>query len=258
MANKLQELKDYDGEDRIITSYDLEQIVASQIDNENKVYSKFPDLDDSLDGFEGGELIAISGVRKNGKTLLSQSFTVNFHNQGIKSLWFSYEMTPKQFLRSFKDNLPYFLCPMTLKAYSMPWVKDRILEALVKYGIQVVFIDHLHFLFDMARTKNTSLEIGQVIRELKSIAIQYNLIIFLMTHMKKVDFDKEPTDADQRDSSLISSESDVTLLIWRLKNTKNRAVLKISFSRRTGVMEKSINLIRNENGLLGEFDNTNY
>lgn len=254
-ANTLRELRDYNGEDRIITSYDLEEIIKNDIKNENKVYSKMPVLDDALDGFEGGELIAISGKRKNGKTLLAQTLTVNFQHQDIKSLWFSYEMTPKQFLRSFKDEVPYFLCPMTLKAYSMPWVIERILEALAKYGISVVFIDHLHFLFDMARSKNTSLEIGQVVRELKAIAIKYNLIIFLMAHMKKVDFEKEPTDGDIRDSSLLSSESDTGLILWRIKNTENRAVLKVSYSRRTGVMEKKINIIKNDNGLIGEFDN---
>jgi replicative DNA helicase len=254
-ANTLRELRDYNGEDRIITSYDLQDIVSYESENDNKVYSRLPALDEAIDGFEGGELIAISGKRKNGKTLLAQTLTVNFQRQDIKSLWFSYEMTPKQFLRSFKDEIPYFLCPMSLKAYSMPWVIERILEALAKHGISVVFIDHLHFLFDMARSKNTSLEIGQVVRELKAIAIKYNLIIFLMAHMKKVDFDKEPTDADIRDSSLLSSKSDTGLILWRIKNTENRAVLKVSYSRRKGVMEKKINIIKNDNGLIGEFDN---
>ena len=254
-TDKLKELRNYSGEDRIITSYDLQEIVKNDVDNENKVYSKIPTLDKLTDGFEGGELVAVSGKRKNGKTLLAQTLTVNFQRQDVKSLWFSYEMTPKQFLRSFKDEVPYFVCPMSLKAYSMPWVIERILEALVKHGISVVFIDHLHFLFDMARSKNTSLEIGQVVRELKAVAIKYNLIIFLMAHMKKVDFDKEPTDADIRDSSLLSSESDTGLILWRIKNTENRAIIKVSYSRRTGSMEKKINVIKNENGLIGEFDN---
>jgi len=254
-TEKLKELRNYSGEDRIITSYDLQEIIKNDVDNEVKIYSKMPGLDEAIDGFEGGELIIISGKMKNGKTLLAQTLTVSFQRQDVKSLWYSYEMTPKQFLRAFKDEIPYFLCPMSLKAYSMPWVIDRMLEALVKHGIRVVFIDHLHFLFDMARTKNTSLEIGQVVRELKAVAIRYNLVIFLMAHMKKVEFDKEPTEADLRDSSLLASESDTGLILWRLKNTENRAVLKVPYCRRTGAMGKKINIIKNENGLLGEFDN---
>ena len=251
-AKKLQKLREYSGEDRTISSYDLQEIVSQASDNP-KIYSKFPELDNLIDGFEGGELVAVSGIRKSGKTLLAQTLTVNFAKQNIKSLWFSYEMTPRQFLRCFPDELPFETGPMQLKTVSLPLVIERILEALVKNGISVVFIDHLHFLFDMARTRNVSLEIGQVVRELKAVAIEYNLVIFLLAHMKKIDFEKEPTDADIRDSSLLASESDVGLIIWRLKNTENRAVLKIPYCRRTGAIEKKINIVK-EKGLLWEFE----
>ena len=83
--------------------------------------------------------------------------------QEIKSLWFSYELTPRQFIERFPD-LPFFVLPLKLKAYALDWLQDRILEALTKYGIEVVFIDHLHFLFDMARSASASIEIGQIIR----------------------------------------------------------------------------------------------
>lgn len=241
----------YSGPDQVVTSFELDDILAQSSDQALCVKSKMPRLDKLLEGFESGELIAISGPRKSGKTLFAQSLTVNF--LPVKSLWFSYELTLKQFLRTFSE-LPLFISPLKLKAYSLPWLKERILEALVKHGIGVVFIDHLHFLFDLVRVKNTSLEIGQVVRFLKTMAIKYNLIIFLLCHMRKVDLKEEPTDADVRDSSLVSSESDTGLIIWRLTDTDNQAIVKVAYSRRTGVLDKTFKIAK-INGLLREVQN---
>ena len=238
----------YSGPDQVVTSFELDAILKQSGDRDLRVYSKMPTLDRLLEGFEGGELIALSGPKKSGKTLFAQSLTVNF--LPVKSLWFSYELTLKQFLRTFPD-IPLFISPLKLKAYSLPWVKEKILEALVKHGIGVVFIDHLHFLFDLIRTRNVSLEIGQVIRFLKTIAIDYNLIIFVLCHMRKITFEKEPDDSDVRDSSLISSESDSGIILWRLKNTENQAMVKIPYSRRTGVLDKTFRIVK-VNGLLRE------
>jgi replicative DNA helicase len=245
--NKLLE---YEGPDKIVTSLELDDILQQSGEQALCINSKLPALDRYIEGFESGELIALSGPRKGGKTLLAQSLTVYFLEQKIKSLWFSYELTPKQFLKSFPE-IPLFLTPLKLKTNALPWMKERIIEALLKHGIGVVFIDHLHFLFDLARSKNTSLEIGQVVRFLKSIAIEYNLIIFLLCHMKKITFDKEPDDGDVRDSQFVSSESDTGLIIWQIKNTDNQAWLKVAYSRRTGAFDKKIKITK-VNGLLRE------
>ena len=238
----------YSGPDQVVTSFELDDILAQSSDQALCVKSKMPTLDRLLEGFESGELIAISGPRKSGKTLFAQSLTVGF--LPTKSLWFSYELTLKQFLRTFPE-LPLFISPLKLKAYSLPWLKERIIEALVKHGIGVVIVDNLHFLWDLARAKNVSLEIGSVIRFLKGIAIEYNLIIFLLCHMKKISFDKDPDDSDVRDSSLISSESDTGLILWRIKNTDNQAWLKVAYSRRTGAFDKKIKIAK-VNSLLRE------
>jgi len=247
----LDKYLNYSGPDQVVTSFELDDILKQSNEHAVCVKSKMPTLDRLLEGFESGELIAISGPRKSGKTLFAQSLTVNF--LPTKSLWFSYEVTLKQFLRTFPE-LPLFMSPLKLKAYSLPWLKERILEALFKHGIGVVFIDHLHFLFDLVRARNTSLEIGQVVRFLKTLAIDYNLIIFLLCHMRKVDLTEEPTDADVRDSSLVSSESDTGLIMWRLVDTENQTIVKVAYSRRTGVLDKKFKVAK-INGLLREVQN---
>jgi replicative DNA helicase len=247
----IKELKDYNGLDRVLTSFELQDILSHSTEPELRVKAKIPSLDRYLEGFEGGELIAISGPRKSGKTLLAQTLTINF--LPIKSLWFSYELTMRQFLRAFTE-LPEFVAPLRLEIQDLTWMEKRIKEALLKYGIGVVFIDHLHFLWDMTKSKNPSLEIGSVVRRLKTMAIEYNLIIFLLCHMKKLSFDKEPDDSDVRDSSLVSSETDSGIILWRPKGGKdNEATVKIPYSRRTGVLDKTFKIVKVD-GVLKELE----
>lgn len=251
LMKKIGSLKEYQGDDQIITSYDLQNIIKQE--PPLKVFhSKIPSLDKAINGFEPGELVVVSGPRKSGKTLLAQSLTEHFVDQDVRSLWFSYELTGRQFLDRFQD-VPFFVLPNKLKAYALDWLQDRILEALSKYGIEVIFIDHLHFLFDMARSKSPSLEIGEIIRWLKTLSIELNLVTFVMCHMKMISRDKklDLDDSDIRDSSFVGQESDTGLILWRVKGSDNHAWLKVCYSRRTGVIDKKIPLIK-VNGMLRE------
>lgn len=248
-----KDLLQYKGQDQIISSFDLMEMLKHTKDSDI-IHSKLPLLDYHLDGgFEAGELIALSGPPKTGKTLLMQSLTFNFLEQKKKTLWFQYEVTPKRFLKTFGDDVPLFYLPQKLEAYDLEWIRKRIMEALVKQGISVVVVDHLHFLFDIASQRNTSLQIGNVVRFLKQMAIEYNLIVFLLCHMKKVSFEKEPSDEDIRDSSLIGSESDTVLIVWREPNTENEAILKIRYARRSGVRDKKIKIAK-LNGVLRQIE----
>ena len=249
--SRIGSLKDYRGKDRIITSFDLQDIIK-QAPPVKLFYSKLPTLDHAINGFEPGEVIVVSGPTKGGKTLLGQTLTVNLEKQDVRSLWFSYELTPRQFLNRFGE-IPFFLIPKELKPYALDWMQERIAEALIKHGIQAVFIDHLHFLFDMARSRNPSLEIGQIIRWLKTIAIELNLVIFLLCHFQKIRPDSEPDHSNIRDSSFVSQESDTGLVLWRVKDSENHAWLKVCYSRRTGTLEKKVRIVKID-GLLREVD----
>ena len=244
------DLRQYQGEDQIVSSWDMAEILKQE-PAPHVFNSKIPGLEKAIEGFEPGELIAISGPRKGGKTLLAQSLTKNFIEQEVKSLWFSYELITRQFIDRWPD-LPFFLLPQKLKPYALNWMKERIFEALAKYGIGAVFIDHLHFLFDMARSRNASLEIGQIIRWLKSLAVELNLVIFILCHLQKIPLDKEPDDSNIRDSSFVSQESDTGLMIWRVHKTENEAALKVCYARRTGAWEKPPIPLIKVKGLLQE------
>ncbi|KKL63072.1 hypothetical protein LCGC14_2178750 [marine sediment metagenome] len=228
--------------DAIISSIMMERYLSKEKESFINIRSNIPDLDKAVDGFREGEVIVISGPTKNGKTLLAQSLTKQFAKQNYHSLWFSFEVPTKQFLSQFID-LPLFYIPMILKPNSMEWLEKMAKKSFKEYQTRVIFIDHLHYLFDLARTKNPSIEIGTIIRRLKTLAVQNNFIVFLLCHTKKASgAGNNLTFESIRDSSFVSQESDCVLLIRRdMKNPENhQAVLKVEFHRRTGVLNKKI------------------
>jgi replicative DNA helicase len=196
-----------------------------------------------MGGFRDGELITISGYTKNGKTLLAQTLTASFMEQRHFPLWFSYEVPTRQFIKQF-PFVPHLFMPTELKAHAMDWVEERILESLQKFNTRAVFIDHLHFLFDLGRSRNASLDIGQVIRKLKMIAIQNEIVIFLLCHTQQPKEGSEGLGYEKiRDSSFVAQESDSVIMIARKTEVMpNYAEARVEFHRRTGVMKEMVYL----------------
>ena len=252
IVDKEKRLFEYEGEDKIISSHEMQSILLSQRNQDFNIGSMCPRLDSALGGFEGGEVTVISGLTGQGKTLFAQSLTRNFHLRDIISTWFSYEVTPKWFIKAFGDSLPTFYLPTKLKDNTLDWLEERIYEGLLKYGSRAVFIDHLHFLVDMRTRNNMSLEIGFTMRALKKIAIAHNICLFIIAHTEKIRTDSELDINCLSDSSFIGQEADNVLMIWRDLKTDNEAFLKVVKNRKHGTYIK-IPLIK-VNGFLADKD----
>jgi len=244
-------LKEYKGDDQVISSHEMKLTLDQKRTGAFKVKAGMPSLDRYMNGFEGGELIGVSGPTKQGKTLLCQSLTVNFCKQNHFPLWFTFEVPASQFLSQFPD-LPMIYMPKKLKHHALDWLEDRIVESFEKYRTRIIFIDHLHYLLDMARAKSISIDIGVVVRRLKGIAVDREMVIFLLCHTVKGKQDAGLSYESIRDSSFISQESDSVIMIKRTPDEgEDTARARIEFHRRTGVLEKTVDLIK-VNGLLHE------
>jgi archaellum biogenesis ATPase FlaH len=244
LIERLSSMADVD-KHPIISSYELrDKLIDSDAEKPLvNIRSKLPSLDRAIEHFHDGELYAVTGPTKHGKTLLCQTLTKNFSEQQYYSLWFSYEVTPRGFINCFDgEDLPLFYLPDGLVARSMEWVESKIVEGLEKHNTRVVFIDHLHFLFDLVSRQNMSLTIGNVVRRLKTLAVSKNLIIFLLCHTSKVGSGESVTYASIRDSSFVSQESDSVFVIER--TGEQEGTLRVEFHRRTGCFAKKINLIK--------------
>ncbi len=243
---KITELKNYNGEDQVVSSQQLKMSIGQPPARE--LSSGLWQLDSMIDGFVGGELTTITGMTGNGKTLFAQTLTNEFAKQKKHSVWFTYEVRPVYFLNQFGQNLPLFYMPQKLKTNAADWIEERILESKVKYDTKAFFIDHLHFLVDMNGRNNMSLEIGSVMRRIKNICVDNNMCGFLIAHTMKAKYEDkkeaEPSINDLRDSSFIGQESDNVFIVWRRKNHENGSYLKVVKNRRIGVMDRKIALIK--------------
>jgi len=250
---QLKNLAEYDGEDQVLSAEEISLRFKDQPESIINAKSFIPSLDAGVDGFREGELIVISGPTKQGKTLLAQSLTVAFHKQQYYPLWFSFEVPVRQFLNQFRV-LPLIYMPAKLKPHAVTWFQERVWESFEKYHTRIIFCDHLHYLIDLARLRNPSIEIGQIIRTLKTLAVEGNFIIFLLCHTAKGSTEDNLSFESIRDSSFISQESDSVLMIKRTpEKGETTARLRIEFHRRTGVLEKVVNLIK-VNGYLAELE----
>ncbi len=235
----------YDGPDAVVESLYLKSQLAKERGSEWHIKSGFPSLNYLIGGFYGSEVTILTGPTKNGKTLLAQTLTRDFAQQGINSLWFSFEVAPRQFFDQFGEKMPSFFLPKILKGHAMGWLHERILESRDKFGCKIVFIDHLHYLIDLAQGGNASLHIGAIMRQLQSISKDMDIHIFLVVHNRKVAPEKdgtfrEPGVGDTRDSSLIEQEGNNTIAIWRSETTDNKACIKVIHNRRFGIMNKRL------------------
>lgn len=256
----------YSGDDKVEeVSKELERLKSQP--KRNSFLSEIPTLDKIIGGFKPGQLIVVSSPTGQGKTSFCQTLTSNISQKGKKCLWFTYEVPIKEFSEKFKEKIPTFYIPRKLKESSLKWVQCRILEGLSKFGTNVIFIDHLHFLIDMEilSKSNTSLSIGSMIRKLKKFALDYDLTIFLISHMKKVKLDENenPDIDDIRDSSFISQEADIVMMMKRKRKKingdlifNNGAKLIVAKNRDTGRLG-NINLIYNDENKFVELDEIN-
>lgn len=259
IASRSARLATYSGPDRVISRAELEAEIASA-PPVKKFNTGISGLDALVDGIEAGELIAIGGPRKNGKTLLAQTLTSHLVDQGAECLWLSYEVPPRLFVRQVPGSVRFF-APRSLRAADLFWLEDRIIEAGLKHETRCVFIDNLHFLVDLTHRGNISLDIGTIVRALKRMAIEHNLVIFILCHSRKPDIDKktgiiaEVTDWDLRDSSFVPQESDTTWMVQR--SADGKTMVKVCCHRRTGKMAEKIWM--HKPGLLLEewFDESN-
>lgn len=249
-ADRNEKLLGYKGPDQVVAASVIYEKIRTRGRKQPSAKSKIAVLDDRLGGgFFPGQLITVSGPSGRGKTTLLRTFTTSFMDQGVAPLWFSYEETYEQFL----DKLPnktfdYFYLPEQLVDKKPEWIEQRIIESKLKYGTKIVMVDHLHFLIDFYM-KNTSLEIGAIVRKLKLLAVEHKITFFLIAHIGKTEKGREFEQGDIRDSALIEAESDTVMYVWRAKNPKNPRtdinIVKVTKNREQGIINFKIPLTFN-------------
>ena len=225
------------------------------------IKTAIPTLDGLIGGFEPGRLYVLSAMTKQGKTTMAQTFMHNLGKQNHASVIFSYEMGWAEIATIFggmdtvdqvKTELPVYV-PTELHRgggeLQYQWLFEAMAKAKEEKNVKLAVIDHLHFLLPLKDFNNTSFLLGGIVREIKRMAVALNLPIILIAHVGMIKDDKIPTWTDIRDSSFITQEADMVMLMYREKNKDaakkvtdtstaevytNKTILSVELSRMGG------------------------
>lgn len=232
--------KTYEGDDKIVSSWELAEEMKTR-PPEVKMMSGFSGLDNILQGFRHKQLVVVSAATKSGKTSFCIELTTKLKE--FMPLWFPFEEPAEELIQKFlerNEQPPFFYTPKTMRGNRLKWIEERIIESKAKYNSQIVFIDHLHFIVEFGG-ENLSHQIGQTMRDLKQLAVKWNIVIVLIAHLKKTQLTEQPTLEDLRDSSFIAQEADTVMMLWReaKKNLgeveiTNNVNVSVQANRRTG------------------------
>lgn len=215
---------DFDHETRVLPIFEAAKLLEDERGTQQKIGLGFDAFSKIMNGgVTPGDLVVISGKSGHGKTFFSQTLCYNFNIAKVPQLFFSYEMEITEIANRFKEMglneqfLAY--CPMKLKGGQIDWIEKKVNEAILRYDVKVVFIDHLGFLApklsgDNAE-RNFSVYLGQICRQLKLLALEKGIIIFLLAHVRKT---REELDIDDiAHSSGVAQEADFVFMIERDK-----------------------------------------
>lgn len=242
-------LATYEGNDRVMPVSELWKKIKEERKNKPQfqIKTNLEGFDECMGRLRRGHLVVLSGPPKNGKTALALTFTKTFVEQGLKCLWFPFEMGHEDVLENFdglfNENFDFY-SPAELVDKEMEWVEQRVHEAKKKYGLDVVFIDHTDFLRDRKIiTKNVNMNLsfymGAIIQGVKSLALKENIIIFLLHHLTKTKWSTNelPTAENMSETRQIAQLPDFILMIIRKRADKKSKEIYVGNEAIAGVIE---------------------
>jgi replicative DNA helicase len=199
-------------------------------------------------GVRNGDLIIITGKSGEGKTTFMQNIALHMNNNALPCLFFSYEVTPDNIYAKFKQmgfsDEGVIFAPKKIITGNTKWIKEKIIEAKEKYFVKNIFIDHIDFLTssDNKTTDQLRMRLKHITQELKTIALEEEVIIFLIAHTKKVE-NREIEMQDISESSGIYQLADFVFSVARdydtvgeIKVANNKGLIKLLKNRLTGEM----------------------
>ena len=208
----------------------------------------FIDLDRLLTGLHPGELIVVGARPAMGKT----SFAMNVAehaalNKGKVTAVFTLEMPREQIAMRMLcsdarvdmqrvrrgtlrdedwDKISKTLGPLTAApmyiddtaAITPTQLRSRCRQLKMDKGLDLVVVDYLGLMRADGKTENRQLEVSEISRQLKAIALELKIPIVACAQLSRANkdrIDKRPMLSDLRDSGSIEQDADVVMFLHR-------------------------------------------
>lgn len=247
----------------------VEQALADMDDETASppISTGFRRLDEAMDGgMRRGESWAICGRPGMGKSSLGFQLAVNQAKLGYRVGFFGLEMPAKNLAkralaamtdisgskirsRKLNDSDLDMIAEAAGELYGLPiyfnkwsrWpdLRSAILSRKVSHGLDVVYVDYLQLVENDSgngRFGNRNLEIAQISRGLKNIAMEHDVAVVPLSQMSRdneKEKDKRPQMHHLRDSGAIEQDQDGIIGLYREdyydKNTPDRGIAEAIF-----------------------------
>lgn len=228
----------------------------------------FIDLDNLLTGLHPGELIVVGARPAMGKT----SFAMNIAEyasltKGKSTAVFTLEMPREQialrllcsdarvdmqrvrrgtlqdddWMRLAKSLGPLAAAPMYIDdtaAITPTQLRSRCRRLMMDKGLDLVVVDYLGLMRADGRTESRQLEVSEISRQLKAIALELKIPVVACAQLSRANkdrIDKRPMLSDLRDSGSIEQDADVVMFLHREeyynKDTEDKNIGEVIISK---------------------------
>lgn len=236
-------------------------------------YTKF---DEIVGGLRKWRILVWSWLTSVGKTTSSLNLALSLAERNVPSIYITTEMPPLDICRKFlllqqkisgkaidkveegtavmnsidkglakfmwdgkTAGLPIYVMN-SVGQITLQKVLDVCRVAKETYGMEVIFIDHLHYFG--TSTNNRAADIANITRQIKAIALELDVPIVLLAHLNRAWRAQQrrwmyiPTLADLKDAGAIEQDADQVVFICRdseaLKETdKRKSIWKVAKNR---------------------------
>jgi replicative DNA helicase len=235
--------------DEILTlTYEKIEELARLKGQINGVPTGFYDLDNLLTGMHPGEFVLIGARPSMGKTSLAMNIAQHAClNKGKTTAVFSLEMPREQIVMrmlcsearinlqkvrsgTLKDEdwmkLAKVLGPIAASplyiddtaGLTPTQLRSRCRRLMMDKGLDLIIVDYLQLMGSDKKTENRQLEVSEISRQLKNIALELKVPLVACAQLSRAlasRQDKRPVLSDLRDSGSIEQDADVVMFIHR-------------------------------------------
>lgn len=257
--------------------------IAANPNQLNGVPTGFNELDRTLTGLHGGELILIGARPGMGKTSFAMNIVENaaFKNKTVAV--FSLEMPNIELVRRLvcsraRVNMQsvrsgvvsqgdwdllaaasgdlqsvniYLDDTSSLKPLQL---KSKLRKLMLQTKLDLVVIDYLQLLRSDTKTESRQVEVSEISRSLKQIALELKVPIVACAQLSRDSTkreNKEPQLSDLRDSGAIEQDADVVMFVHRKNYFKNNEKEQNSYGAKSDNEAKVI-IAKQRNGPIGD------
>ena len=228
----------------------------------------FVDLDSTLTGLHPGELIIIGARPAMGKT----SFAMNIASyasivKGKTVAVFSLEMPREQIvtrvlcgearvnMQKVRKGLledrewnalaralgPISNAPLYLDdtaGLTPTMLRSRCRRLMMDHGLDLILVDYLGLMRGDSRTESRNLEVSEISRQLKAIALELKVPVIACAQLSRANkdrIDKRPVLSDLRDSGSIEQDADVVMFLHREEyynpDTEDKNIAEVNIAK---------------------------